>query len=109
MGTRIHTHIEFILSQFFIHHRSCLEHQFFHFCSVGTQRNPSLTWGGQYNRVTEYQQPLIDDDGGIVETGSYEVHLIDPVMPSSRYLIRAFVEDSQGCHGESGNYTVVGE
>lgn len=45
----------------------------------------------------------------IIESGSHEIVLLDPVMPSSRYLIRAHVVDSKGCHGEVGNFTVVGE
>lgn len=76
--------------------------------SVGTQKNPSLTWGGQYHNITEYQQPLLDENGLLIETGSHHVELLDPVVPSSRYMIRAYVVDSQGCHGESGNYTIVG-
>lgn len=30
-------------------------------------------------------------------------------MPSSRYLVRAHVVDSMGCHGADGNYTVASE
>lgn len=50
----------------------------------------------------------MDENGLIIETGSHDLALLDPIMPSSRYLIRAYVVDSQGCHGESGNYTIVG-
>lgn len=75
------------------------------FRRVGIQKNPTLTWGGQYKTIHEIQLPLQNADGTILTEGIYEISLVDPIVDNSQYVVRAHVVDSYGCHGKDGNFT----
>lgn len=80
---------------------------FHHGNSVGIQKNPTLTWGGQYKNITEFQVPLHNVNGSIITEGVLEITLLDPIVENSQYVVRAHVIDSYGCHGEDGNFTYL--
>lgn len=75
--------------------------------SAGIQKNPTLTWGGQYKKLTEIQLPLHSDDGTLITKGIYMLPLVDAIMANSQYVVRAHVVDNYGCHGVDANSTYL--
>lgn len=71
--------------------------------SAGIQKNPTLTWGGQYKNITDIRMPLHNANGTLITDGVYELPLIDPIVENSQYVVRAHVVDNYGCHGVDGN------
>lgn len=77
------------------------------FGSAGIQKNPTLTWGGQYKNITEIQLPLHNADGTLITAGVYELPLVDAIVENSQYVVRAHVVDNYGCRGIDANSTYL--
>lgn len=81
------------------------------FRRVGYQNNPSLTWGGRYKNIDEFEYILHDETGKILTSGLHSINLTEVIKNEKNYrlLIRAYVVDHKGCHGKDSNKTIIGK
>lgn len=76
---------------------------------MGAQKNPSLTWGGQFHQLDVFNLTLISKNDEFLKYGHFKYNLSSPLKPRSRFLMRSHVVDNKGCRGRDTEFSIFGK